>query len=558
MSITVNGSLFKSLLDFGIRNLALHVKEVNELNVFPVPDGDTGTNMVTTLQNGYAAVGDEESLGEVCRRFARSVVFGARGNSGVIVSQFFKGLSKILEEAEGGEADGACLILGFEKGVRAAYRAVSHPAEGTVLTVLREATEHVREHFPDGGDVGEILGAFLERGRISLENTPTLLPVLAEAGVVDSGGMGIVYVFEGMCKCLAGEQIETLSVANGPDTVIDFGAFDENSSFELGYCTEFLLQLTALGEQFSLDGFIASLNAMGDSVVVTQEGSKVKAHVHTRTPASVLAEAHRYGEFLTLKMENMSVQHTVKEKSAAEPVKESRITCSHERGGEVGVIVCAPDKKTRDLFHSMGADAVIRCPSSTPTTKDFLEAAHTVKTAEVVLFPNYKNNILPAQTAAKLLHKEGINACVVETKSIAECYAALAIADLDATLAADLAKDAEDALGGLRIAVIRRAVKDATVDGVIIRCNDYLAMNGDGIVAADSDLLSLICRVTDAIAKDEEDEPGTVTVFTGINTDGDICRQIEECISASFEWTETDTVETDSPQFDLILAFDFS
>ena len=557
MSITVNGSLYKKLLDFGIRNLALHVKEVNELNVFPVPDGDTGTNMVTTLQNGYAAVKGEESLCDVCRCFARAVVFGARGNSGVIVSQFFKGLSKALEEAEDGEADGARLILGFEKGVRAAYRAVSHPAEGTVLTVLRESTEYVRESFPEGADVVEIHCAFLERGRISLKNTPTLLPVLAEAGVVDSGGMGIVYVFEGMCKCLAGEQIDTVA-ANHADCAIDFGAFDENSSFDLGYCSEFLLQLTASGEAFSLDGFVASLNALGDSVAVTEEGSKVKAHVHTRTPAPVLAEAQRFGEFLTLKIENMSVQHTAREKDEADTAKESRITYSLERGGAVAVIACAPDKKTRDLFHSMGADAVICCPSSTPTTKDFLEAAQGVHSSEIVLFPNYKNNILPAHTSAKLLRKEGVNACVVETKSIAECYAALAIADLDAALAEELARDAEDALGGLHIMVIRRAVKDATVDGVDIRCDDYLAMDGDGVAAADSDLLSLVRRVTDSVAANEEDEPETVTVFMGKNTDADSCRQIEACISESFEWTETDTVKTDSPQFDLILAFDFS
>ncbi|MBR2613347.1 MAG: DAK2 domain-containing protein [Clostridia bacterium] len=237
----LDGALFRDLLDYGIRNLSNHCEEVNALNVFPVPDGDTGTNMVTTLRNGYGAIRAESTLlYDIARQFSGAVVYGARGNSGVIVSQFFKGICEYICKSEGREQL-SCpqLTEALRRGVGFAYDSVSHPTEGTILTVVREATEYIeKSNLGEGSELSDLLRLFINRARISLENTPNLLPTLKQAGVVDSGGIGIIYVFEGMQKYINGESLE--ASANAPTSeVVDYSNFSRYSKFEFGYCTEF-------------------------------------------------------------------------------------------------------------------------------------------------------------------------------------------------------------------------------------------------------------------------------------------------------------------------------
>ncbi|MBO5249041.1 MAG: DAK2 domain-containing protein [Clostridia bacterium] len=242
---TINGRHYQSLIDYGIRNLMRHCDEVNDLNVFPVPDGDTGTNMVKTLQNGFNAIrGSTEELPALTRKFAKAVVFGARGNSGVIVAQFFKGFSEGLIDVT--EADCIHIASALSSGVNAAYRAVAHPVEGTILTVLRESSRHVAKNLEDGGisNVNELIARFLEQAKRSLDNTPDLLPILKSAGVVDSGGAGILYIFEGMNKYLNGEPLADATAEPSSDKAVDYTLFNRTSCFEYGYCTECLLQLT--------------------------------------------------------------------------------------------------------------------------------------------------------------------------------------------------------------------------------------------------------------------------------------------------------------------------
>ncbi|MBR5858425.1 MAG: DAK2 domain-containing protein, partial [Clostridia bacterium] len=310
MLYNIDGINFRNLLDYGIRSLAVYKDKVNALNVFPVPDGDTGTNMLLTLQNGYEAISETEaSLGETARSFSRAIVFGARGNSGVIVSQFFRGLCESLYDKE--TADFCELVSAFENGVVSAYKSVSKPVEGTILTVIREAIEHVRKELDDYrlDSVNEVISAFIDKAKSTLNNTPNMLAVLKSANVVDSGGAGIIYVFEGMRCYLDGKPLPIYE-HNQPSAAKkanDFSKFNKNSLFEYGYCTELLIQLTFRADSFSVSAFRDELSELGDSIVVSYEDDKVKLHIHTFAPEKVLAHCHTYGEFLSLKIENMSV-----------------------------------------------------------------------------------------------------------------------------------------------------------------------------------------------------------------------------------------------------------
>ncbi|MBR5134400.1 MAG: DAK2 domain-containing protein, partial [Clostridia bacterium] len=281
----IDGVGFKNMVDYAVRNLDKHRQVVNRLNVFPVPDGDTGTNMVTTIHRGLLAINESLiDLPSISQKFAHSVVFEARGNSGVIVSQFLKGMSENFYDVD--TIDGERFIEALENGVQSAYAAVATPVEGTMLTVIKDATEAVkREYYPDQ-TVNDIISSFVEHAKVSLDNTPELLPVLKETGVVDSGGAGIVYLFEGMKKYLDGDDIEaTTSVAD--TTHVDYDNFNRQSRFDFGYCTELLIQLLDSKEPFDYDAFKSELAALGDSLVTSFENDKVRIHVHTTTPEVV-------------------------------------------------------------------------------------------------------------------------------------------------------------------------------------------------------------------------------------------------------------------------------
>lgn len=562
---TMNGDLFASMLDSGIRNLALHGKEVNDLNVFPVPDGDTGTNMTLTLRNGYAALSENvgRALPEICNSFSTAVLYGARGNSGVIVSRFFKGFCDSLSKAD--EADAAHFADALCCGTDEAYKAVSHPTEGTMLTVLREAGLAARKIAADGeSGIGEIVKAYLSEARESLSRTPNLLPVLKNAGVVDSGGAGVVYFFEGLYKYLKGETVGAIIPNIDENEAIDFSKFNENSSFEYGYCTEFLLQLTSgKASDFDYGSFLSFLNENGESVVSTFTEGKVKVHVHTNTPEVIMTEAHRFGEFLALKIENMSVQHNNRG-TEGEPADTEEETLGEtakiclpdtKREGNIGVIACAPDNKTVRLFHSMGVDSVILCPAGTaPTTKDFLDAVNAIGAESAIVFANNKNYVLSAMKASEIL--EGQKTLrVVRSGSIAECYAALALLDFEANID-DIVSDAVDTIANLYTVTVMQAVKDAVCDGVEIKRGDYIAMDEKRVTFADEELWELIKRVMNGYVEAEDREPDTVTVFTGKNTPEGIADMVAKRVERKYQFTEADVVNTDSDVYELIISFE--
>ena len=350
----INGSTYIELIQYGIRNLELHRSRLNELNVFPVPDGDTGTNMVMTLRYGSEALkgSGSEKLSELSARFSSSAVFGARGNSGVIVSQFFKGMSEAFSGLEA--ADPAALARALEGGCSRAYAAVAKPVEGTMLTVIKDSSAALTRALPLD-TVDEAISVFLTEAKLSLERTPELLPILRKAGVVDSGGAGIVTFFEGVSKYLAGEDIED-SESNEHTEVIDFSQFTVNTRFEYGYCTEGVIQLCRDPKLFNVGAFRTALSEKADSIVLTLEGDKLKLHAHSRDLGALMRICQTVGEFLTVKIENMTVQNMQKEKRGASPERtvEKYLVTDSDSECDFAIVAVASTERLQQLFADMG------------------------------------------------------------------------------------------------------------------------------------------------------------------------------------------------------------
>lgn len=417
----LDGLSFKNMVDYGVRNLNIHCKTINQLNVFPVPDGDTGTNMLTTISKGLIQVDNSVTeLSAVSKKFAKSIVFEARGNSGVIVSQFLKGFSETFAEID--EADAALFIHALEKGVVCAYSAVANPVEGTMLTVVKDATAAVKEAYSESQSIDDIISLFIQHAKISLENTPNLLDTLREAGVVDSGGAGIVCLFEGMKKYLDGESIEATQAVQQQAEAIDYSVYNADSIFEFGYCTEMLIQLLNTKKPFDYEEFKKELNELGNSVVTTYDADKVKVHIHSLAPGEVLNYCNQFGEFLTLKIENMTVQHTDLTKN---------ILCSEVKNdGAFSVVAVAYDRTVQSLFLDMGADVVIYSDDGV-STKDYVEAFKKTASDKIIVFPNGNDAILSAEQAKTLFKKADIH--IIKSKDIAECYSSLPIINYSET-----------------------------------------------------------------------------------------------------------------------------
>ena len=546
----LDGALLRDLLDYGIRNLSNHCEEVNALNVFPVPDGDTGTNMVTTLRNGYGAVRVESTLlYDIARQFSGAVVYGARGNSGVIVSQFFKGICEYICSEEGREQL-SCpqLTEALRRGVGFAYDSVSHPTEGTILTVVREATEYIeKSNLGEGSELSDLLRLFINRARISLENTPNLLPTLKQAGVVDSGGIGIIYVFEGMQKYINGESLEVSNEAPTAE-VVDYGRFSRESKFEFGYCTEFLLQLTDAAEPFDSDAFRAKLETLGDSIVYSLEGDKIKLHIHSRTPEVILAEAHRYGEFLSLKIENMSVQHTAL-KSA-----EGKVVDSHKRpDGTYAVVAVSHSESLTRLFEDMGADVVISLgKNDTPCVQDFIDAYRAAGNERILVFPNNINYVLTADQAREL-YGEG-EVVVLKSRTVADCYSALAFSDFLCEDFDEVVGNATEVIENIYAVRITTAARDAVYGDVELEEGDVIAISGITLLGAGDDVCSVACDVISRVM--DEDERDCITVFHSSDLSGDVMNSIKDFVSANYVYTEINFVSADDGGEELLISFE--
>ncbi len=548
MIYNINGLHFYNLLDYGIRSLAVYKDKVNALNVFPVPDGDTGTNMLLTLQNGFAAIeGSDIPLGEMAKTFARAVIFGARGNSGVIVSQFFRGLSESFYEKA--SADFCELVSALENGVACAYESVSNPVEGTILTVIREAIEHVRAELDDYrlDSVNEVISEFLKKAKATLNNTPNMLAVLKSANVVDSGGAGIIYVFEGMRRYLEGESLPVFEYQTPEHKAEhDYSGFNKNSVFEYGYCTELLIQLTFRADSFSLQDFRNELSELGDSIVISPQGDKVKLHIHSHTPEAIMKHCHTYGEFLTVKIENMSVQH----KESFSP----NITVSENESTNFSLITVAHNSDMERFFLEMGADVVINGSHGyQPTASDFVNAFEAAKTKKAIVFANDKNTVLTVRQASSVC--EGIDVRIIKTKTDSECYALLPLVDFEIDDIDELAKTLNSALSDIDTIIITRATKNADFEEHNVKNGDFIAMMSDRKILANGNSLAYV--VGSALKKSfSKREREIITVFA----DKSVPQNIKEAIIAYVDnhspLTEVDVIDVNDDFYNLILTLE--
>ena len=495
---------FAAMLRQGAVALGKEKKVINDLNVFPIPDGDTGDNMYMTVKAGCNALeGHLGTLSEIALAASSGMLLGARGNSGVILSRIFAGLAKGLKDVV--VADVTAFDLAMHAAVDEAYKAIPVPVEGTIITVLREGVASVDAS-------GDLLGYFdtmLAAMKTSLDHTPELLPVLKNAGVVDSGGAGLLCIFQGMYEGLKGNVTEDeLAPVSGPAMPqVDLGKFDENSVLEFGYCTEFLLRL--MRAKVDLDTFdekiiINYLNQVGESVVAFRDGSIVKVHVHTFTPGVILNEMQKYGEFLTIKIENMALQHhqetNQNNASFKTPAK------------NYGVVTVAMGDGLTEAFKEMGVDEVIAGGQTmNPSTQDFVEAFKRINAKHILVFPNNSNIKMAAEQAAELYQEADVR--VLPSTSIGEGYYGIGCIDRDNAEVEEVITNVVEAMESTVSGVVSTAIRDAEGE-VKVHEGDFVGFSGKKILSdspSRTEALKQLCQRIDAASHD------VMIVFFGQN-----------------------------------------
>ena len=540
----IDGLSYASILESGIKNLAKNKKVLNDLNVFPVPDGDTGTNMVMTLRHGYNAIeNSSESISDISGQFASSAVFGARGNSGVIVSQFVKGMAESFKGKE--YADCETFINALEMGYQFAYQAVVNPVEGTMLTVLREAAEAVRKAAPFK-TIEEILDVYLEEAQKSLQRTPELLPVLKKAGVVDSGGSGVVCFFEGVKMYLDGEEIqmeEEIAVSE----YIDLSKFNKDTQFIYGYCIEGLLQLKMDVYEFDKEDLKKTLNDLGGSIVMTLEGDKVKLHIHSKTPGKVINCCQAYGEFLTIKIENMTVQNLSK---GEDEIAEKFLYSEEDTDFDFAVVAAVPNAFLQKKFFEMGADVVIMSEIA-PSAQDFIDAFECTNAKEILVFPNSSNSILTSMHAGSLYKKARVT--VLNSRSIQECYLSLGLIDFEEGI--DQAVDTiNEALSNLYQVAIYQALKDIKYGAQKVSKNEFFSLSNKKILANGSALEGVVLDTIGGVL--ETKDCSVLTLFYGAEVAEEFIEALEETIREKYSLLEITAVATKETICDIVLAFE--
>ena len=489
--MTLTGKLFRDAVISGANNIANNRAAVDELNVFPVPDGDTGTNMSMTIGNALPelkAAGDGISAGDAAKLTASAMLRGARGNSGVILSLIFRGLSKGL--AGQAEADAKMLSDAFKLGVDAAYKSVMKPTEGTILTVVREAWENTKDSAQEGGDAAEFLAKFIGEGEKSLANTPELLPALKKAGVVDAGGKGLLVILSGMQQVISGGGMirsEEETKPSAPAAVAAAGAAQEDIKF--AYCTEFIVNKKPGAKDAT--ALRAFLETIGDCVVVVDDDDIIKVHVHSNHPGKAIEEGIKFGELTKMKIENMREQHHNIIKADEAVQKNRKVPVKPEK--DFGFVAVAAGAGIEALFRDLGADSVVRGGQTmNPSTEDILEAIGQTPANNVFVLPNNKNIIMAAEQAVSLADR---NVCVLQSRSIPQGITALMNFDPGADFVTNRSNMTE-ALDRVQSGQITFAVRDSEYDGHKIKQGGILAMDNGKIVVTEKDVTKALVKLT--------------------------------------------------------------
>ncbi|WP_335870679.1 DAK2 domain-containing protein [Bacillus sp. 2205SS5-2] len=560
MSITaLEGNRFAEMVIQGANHLAANAQMVDALNVFPVPDGDTGTNMNLSMTSGAKEVKEntQGNIGKVSASLSRGLLMGARGNSGVILSQLFRGFGKAIESKA--EVSTVEFASALDAGVQTAYKAVMKPVEGTILTVAKDAAKKAVEVAKDEPDFINFMGKVVEEGQASLNRTPDLLPVLKEVGVVDSGGQGLLLVYEGFLAELKGETLaEMKSMQPAMEELVSaehhkVQDFMNTEDIEFGYCTEFMVKFTEekmAVNPFLEESFRQDLSQYGDSLLVISDEDIVKVHIHSEQPGDVLTYGQRFGDLIKMKIENMREQHTsIVGNSTLTPSKKRKTEQKNEKK-EYGIVTVTMGEGIADLFRSIGATNVIEGGQTmNPSTEDIVKAIKEANAEKVILLPNNKNIIMAAEQAAQVAEGEVI---VIPSKTVPQGMAALLAFNPSAPLK-DNQSGMSAALSFVKTGQITYAVRDTNIDGVEISKDDFMGIaDGKIILTNSSKVETAKLLLQDMI--DEESE--ILTILYGEDVSTEEVTSLKEFVENQFGEVEVETHNGKQPLYSFIFSIE--
>lgn len=539
MRETIDGVIFTDMLLCASAALQQNKQHINDLNVFPVPDGDTGTNMSMTMEAGAVELRrrNPDGIGEVAKCAANAFLRGARGNSGVILSLLFRGMSKSLKGKD--TATAYDFSQAMAEGVESAYKAVMKPAEGTILTVSRLAAEAASDFAETGADIELMLSCALESAKDSLANTIELNPVLKKAGVIDAGGKGYTTILEAMLGSLRGEvtpdsyDIDTSEVVEQAD----FSSFD-TGEITFTYCTEFIV---GRENSKSVDLLRSFVQTIGDSAVVVDDEEIIKTHVHTNDPGKVLTEALTYGSLLKIKIENMREQHS----TLAEGAKKAEQTAPAAMDTkDYGTVVVCAGKGLENLFRELGADGVVTGGQTmNPSTEDILTAVEATPAHTVFVFPNNKNIIMAAEQCAPLTEKKVV---VIPTKTVAQGISALLNLDTYSQTEDEIIQTSNDAIESVHTSLITYAARDSDFDGHTIKAGEYLGLLDGALLGSDTNIQNLLIKLSDKL---EALDPEFLTVYYGEDVDGDAAQIVGDVLAERHPNAEMSVIDGGQPVY---------
>lgn len=559
MSITaLDGKRFAEMVIQGANHLSANAKMVDALNVFPVPDGDTGTNMNLSMTSGAKEVKNnvQEHIGKVGTALSKGLLMGARGNSGVILSQLFRGFSKAIESKS--VISGKEFAAALNSGVETAYKAVMKPVEGTILTVAKDSAKKGVQSSQNTDDIIVIMEDVLKEAKASLKRTPDLLPVLKEVGVVDSGGQGLVFVYEGFLAELKGEKL--------PDSPASYPSMNElvsaehhksvqshinTEDIEFGYCTEMMVKFEAdklANNPFKEEKFRQDLSQYGDSLLVIADEELVKVHIHSEQPGTVLSYGQLYGSLINIKVDNMRQQHSNIVGETHTPLVSETPKQKKKEKLEFGIVTVSMGAGIADLFRSIGAHAVIEGGQTmNPSTEDIVKAIKEVNAKKVFILPNNKNIIMAAQQAAEVSEEE---VSVIQSKTVPQGLSALLAFNPGADMKTN-ETSMNEALQHVKTGQITFAVRDTSIDGLEIQKDDFMGIAESKIIVKDRDKLKAAEALLSAlIDKDSE----ILTILYGEDVTEDEVSALQQFVEENFEDVEVEIHNGQQPLYSFIFA----
>ena len=544
----INGLVLAEMIDLGSKNLAKNAEKINSLNVFPVPDGDTGTNMNLSMSSGAkeTAANVVENIGELGKSFSKGLLMGARGNSGVILSQLFRGMSQYIADKK--EIDAKEFAAAIQNGVSIAYKAIIKPVEGTILTVAREAAEAGVKVAENTNNVIGVMEAIYAEAQDSLKRTPDLLPILKEVGVVDSGGQGLVCVYQGFVAALKGEKIDGLEAVE--TNVVDMQFEDDHDmdfmspeDIVYGFCTEFTVRLDGEKKEFNEDKFRADMSKFGDSLLVISDSEYVKIHVHTETPGDVFNYGQQYGELIKIKSDNMREQH--REVLRKQEAKQATVPKELKEQAMISISMGVGLSK---VLTSMGVDYIVEGGQTmNPSTEDIMKAIKEVNAKNIFIFPNNKNIQLAAKQAAELAEE---NVFVVESKTAPQGLAAVMVFNPQAAPEENFS-NMQEVLSTVSTLEVTHAVRDTNIEGVEIKKDEFMGIRNGKIVVSN---LSLNTVLEELLEKSIDEGTEIVTLYLGEESTEEYTDFLEQLIEEKYPDVEVELIESGQPVYPYIIG----